>query len=433
MRLALEEVRLVRHFARVDQINSRGGELPRHHSTRDFPGLRSTIAFLVCIIVGVSDTNVQASNNHCLQLIKNSRTVSTTIKDETDFSDTVARFCKEYSRSIQSGESKNYDGSYKFLKLSLGQSRSNEDVLAKRYCRHDRDKDFRRASYKRYLETIAPGAYQAYLACIDSTEVSFSLLSPPTPSSLELVVQYRTDDSNASTTLSWSSPSRPNVNCIWENVEHQNSTTTSLASNRKTRLMCTRKDVRAAPIAQPDHVNVVRIDGGKGDINIPWQKYNNNNEPIATLGDIGRQLDRKLQHMQDEIETLKSLTKVLKERSQISKKRINQYFNRKWYNVKRDRKKNTCYKNESAYPIEVAASTSIGKGNFCNVQLFIGKHRLVKQSDNNPDWAKVCAIVATVPPKKVYKVSADGYKKGHIILWSELRAVGDAVKKVRCP
>ena len=393
-----------------------------------------TAAIVWCVCVALHAN----ANIHCIELIRNSRTIAVTIQDESELSAIVRDYCNEYQRSRNENRSASYGASYKLLSLSMDTDNTNEEEIASKYCRYDSTTTSNARHFKQYLSGIAPGAYAAYLACVNSKEVSYRVLSPPTPTTLELVVEFNSDDSNAATELSWSSPSVPVVNCAWETAPESSAREITLAADTKTRLICTRTDPQSEPRLQPDHINVVRIGGGAGDISIPWQKYNEDSEPISTLGEVSRQVNSQVERVQGTINNLAAENANLRESVQNMSARLESFLNRRWNDVTGIRRENTCYVNNTQFPIELAISSSIHGTtgpNFCRVAVLAGDGHflLADMVNNNSKFYKGCAITATIPPGETYRVDPNGFRDGHIHMWRELRVGDGSVDQVQCP
>ena len=221
-----------------------------------------TTALIVALFFGAS---VHAQGDQCLELLRLSRTSSRTIMDQSQFSDATTHFCDEYQRARQERRDMNLGLTYKQLSLSLGTSRATADAVASKYCRFEGDNRQNAASFQQYLEGIDPGAFSAYAACQTARKnnVQFEMLTAPTRDVLELVVFHSTSVPNAVAAMSWSAS--PPVTCQWQTAvgEDDPSRRQDLGSNKRTRLRCGRQSFNAAPIREPDFVNVIR-DGGRG-------------------------------------------------------------------------------------------------------------------------------------------------------------------------
>ena len=250
------------------------------------------VSLVVALFFG---TSVDAQIDQCLELLRLSRTSSRTIMNESQFSEAKTHFCDEYQRSQTDGRDINIGVGYEKLSLSLGTSRSSADAVASKYCRFEDDNRQNTATFEEYLDGIDPGAFNAYTACTTArnNDVQFKLLTAPTRDVLELVVFHSTSVPNARAAMSWSA-SIP-VTCHWQTADGAKgpSRRTELGANERTRLRCRRQSFSAAPNREPDFVNVIRH-GGDATINIPWQKYNAQGEPIKTLEEMRVQLESDL-------------------------------------------------------------------------------------------------------------------------------------------
>ena len=107
-------------------------------------------------------------------------------------------------------------------------------------------------------------------------------------------------------------------------------------------------------------------------------------------------------------------------------KELSGYMNRQWCDVTTQREEDKKYDNDGEYPIEVAITTSAaGNYNFCDVRVYVtnfdGEKYVVRNTNNNSSKAKICSATATIPPSQSYKVNADGYRRGRVVRWAELR------------
>ena len=267
-------------------------------------------ALIVALFFGAS---VHAQGDQCLELLRLSRTSSRTIMNQSQFSDATTHFCDEYQRARQKRRDMDLGLTYQQLSLSLGTSRATADAVASKYCRFEGDNRQNAASFQQYLEGIDPGAFSAYAACQTARKnnVQFEMLTAPTRDVLELVVFHSTSVPNAVAAMSWSAS--PPVTCQWQTAvgEDDPSRRRDLGSNKRTRLRCRRQSFAAAPIREPDFVNVIR-DGGEATINIPWQKYNAQGEPIKTLEQMRVQLESEISIANAALEDLRRETAELR-------------------------------------------------------------------------------------------------------------------------
>ena len=116
-----------------------------------------------------------------------------------------------------------------------------------------------------------------------------------------------------------------------------------------------------------------------------------------------------------------------------TRENLNALLSRQWHNVLSQRVEDQCYRNNTAYPIEVAVSTGASTEterrdyNFCQLELLVdGSAIMLGVNNNSGGGSKYCtAQTATIPPGAGYEIDADGFREGGILSWWELRT-GDA-------
>ncbi len=368
-------------------------------------------AGLAIVCVWSPSVHGQTGVQDCLELIRLSRSMSQTVMSQSQFADTLTRFCNEYQSARSQRRSLNLDLSV--LGLGSGGTSSNRaNALGTKYCSEGKAKLGNESDYQQYLEAIDPGAYNAFEACLAARNngVQFEILTPITRDLLEIIVFHETNVSSDYAELTWSGSKT--VSCLWEALDGtvDSSPRRRLLANERTRLRCSRSSHSSDPIRESDHVSVIR-DGGNAKINVPWPKYNREDLPIPTLAEIRRNLEQDLANASTELARVRE--------------RIDGLVNRKWHNLTETRREDQCYSNNTDYPIEIAVSSGpAGDYNFCRLDLFVDGEKVLTQIDNNENWTKYCAVTATVPPNASYHVDDDGSKNGSVVSWWELRGPG---------
>lgn len=99
-----------------------------------------------------------------------------------------------------------------------------------------------------------------------------------------------------------------------------------------------------------------------------------------------------------------------------------EWSKRKWCDMSSVRHKNRQYRNEHAFPIEIAVTTQSGVSttNFCVLRIAVDGRLLVFQENLYQENSKRCAATATVPPGSTYEVQADWSIEGRVSTWHEL-------------
>ena len=385
----------------------------------NFPTKTTLTAVLTLTLTGTSSVSGQ-DVDACLALLEVSRTKSETFLSRNQFLRTRNRFCNEYEKSSSRDRSLNID-----LKIAGigagGGSESTTNAVAVRYCGDSVDASRDDMDYRHYMESISPGAYQAYRDCNNAHAegVQFEMLTPPTRDLLELVVFHRTSVPEATARMSYSHSSP--VTCQWvtygsgEDVERSPNQT--LGPNERARVRCKREAFNTTPTSEPDFVNVIR-DGGRAMINVPWGKYGTDNNPIPTLAEIRRSLELELSALRDGFRIL---------------------VERRWHNLNGERNPDQDYVNDTGYPIEIAVTARASNVentndviNRCEVRVLVDGSSIVHQrldadSRGGPAYW-LCNAIGTIPPGATYRVTVTGEVSGRIVTrgqvsgWWELRA-----------
>ncbi|WP_147329582.1 hypothetical protein [Paraburkholderia sp. DHOC27] len=227
---------------------------------------------------------VVAQDDTCVGLIGLSRVTSQTVADRSDLESAARQFCSDYSHHKGDSSGFNFGASYGLLSASLGSSSTSVDDVASHYCDASNNESAKSDAYRQYVESIAPGAYDAYKTCADSqNDIEFKAQGSTT-TEMTLSYLYRANHTDAG----WGSltyATSHDVSCHW----NQSKTAVQRIPNGGAGLLSCR---RPSPGAT-SFVTVIRTDGA-GSLNIPWPAYDENNIPIDNL----RQITQSLQSLQ---------------------------------------------------------------------------------------------------------------------------------------
>ena len=249
-------------------------------------------------------TTTAYAQEHCVDLLRLSRTSSRTVTSERRFQDAKLHFCDEYSRSRQEGRSANYGGSYEALSFSMGTSSTTEDNVASKYCRFEGDTRELEGSFEEYIEGIDPGAYRAYQTCVEASQEGVGIeLMHVDSDRLDLLVSYVTSEGNAPAELTWRS-SAP-VTCLVDREGDDDSRQFTLELNERVTLGCSRENPRMEPVLQPDYVSVVRNNGNAA-VNVSWPKYNEQGVRYETVDELQQRLDANVAALRAELQSIDS-------------------------------------------------------------------------------------------------------------------------------
>ena len=107
-----------------------------------------------------------ASIAACNQLIELSRVSSQTSTSADDFEQYQRSFCHDYAQSKTTGSSMSAGASYGPMSGSYGQAKQSVEQTADHYCAADGSTKQTAQAYANYVQSIAPGAYSSYEACL---------------------------------------------------------------------------------------------------------------------------------------------------------------------------------------------------------------------------------------------------------------------------
>jgi len=239
---------------------------------------------IIGIVLFLFSPSVWAQDS-CSGIIAMSRLQAANASSASEVQSHASNFCNEYRSSKGSSSSTNFGASYKFLSASFGTSGASVEEVASRYCSAANDFAARADAYSSYVETIAPGAYDAYKSCIEmGNAMSFKALGI-LPQQFTLAVSF--NEAGASTAELRATPSE-GVRCTWNGKAVP---TVRLNSPATATLSCNRSKTD-----KPSFVTVARENGSQR-IGLPWQGYTPEGVPIdlvarlrAELGDASARL-----------------------------------------------------------------------------------------------------------------------------------------------
>lgn len=217
----------------------------------------------VFMLVVVS-TNAVAEQ--CESVIGLAKTLSTSVAERSAVEQHASNFCSEYSKVGANATSSNFGASYKFLSLSSGSADTSVEAIASKYC--SASSGFAKSSdaYRHYVESIAPGAFEAYQQCIQlaDKDVRFTLSSASVlPGEFSMAVSF-SGSTVGSQSASLSAIPASGIACSWDGKPEPNIV---ISTGQTTVLRCTREATD-----RRGYVVIARTDG-KETMTIPWQEY----------------------------------------------------------------------------------------------------------------------------------------------------------------
>ncbi len=208
-----------------------------------------------------------------------SRTVNVQALDRAALGRRAAQFCAEYSRAKTEAERAGIAAKYQFVGVQIDAGTTSLVQLAQSYCSSTDAAVVDSFTYKVYVESIAPGAYDAYEKCLDMSRdgVRFNVQNAAIlPKRISLSVSYVSgvrDDQYAA--ISVLSPA--DGKCMWKVSDdvRSGSDGVKLQSGTTAVLWCERTEQ-----GKPAAIRITRTDGTNGELVLPWRAYDEHDQPI---------------------------------------------------------------------------------------------------------------------------------------------------------
>ena len=365
--------------------------------------------------------------DNCSDVIKASKVVSAEFRNRKEFQKHASNFCHEYNRTTNNTSSRSHGINYKFLSASMGKKNASYDDLAIRFCSADNTAEARSEVFDKYIEMIAPEAYESYNLCKhysqdngprvipfvwqDKKGINFSLMhDSQQPAVFQGIVS----------SIFECSTREGEIDLL--GIKGQERQLSKNALN----IVCNRKGVQCIAGKDSDPrctkkfpmgtQSYTHYSGGNLALNLSSAQFN-----IPFKAFDGGAVIVEFERLQDRVENLETRNDELTAENKKLSDLIDGYVYRRWCDFTKQRKENQNYTNDEGYPVEVAVSTGIkGNTNFCSVRIYVNGNLAIENHNNNDKWSKHCSASITVPPRATYRVSADAYKNGHIVRWFEL-------------
>ncbi|MDP5277949.1 H-type lectin domain-containing protein [Sphingomonas sp. DG1-23] len=233
-------------------------------------------------ILAVCYASQAAAQDNCTSVISLARVRSDMVQARDQVEQHAANFCNEYRNARSSNRAIGLSASYRFLSGTFNSSSASAEEVASRYCSADSSFSRLSTAYQSYVESIAPGAFPAYEQCVIMSrhEVHFRV-DPASvlPGQFVVIAYFRPQASGNTANLSYSSSS--DVNCSWNGVR---GIRYALFGASQATLNCRRTDS-----SRRSFVAIVRDDGGD-QITLPWQAYNRDGVPVATMAELSARI-----------------------------------------------------------------------------------------------------------------------------------------------
>jgi hypothetical protein len=231
-------------------------------------------------------------NADCTDVIKLSKTTSSTVQNKSSIDSAASSFCSEYKKGTSTTKSENYGISYKFLAASMGKNSASETEIASSFCSSDTSSSSRQDAYQQYVESISDKAYAAYTSCerMKSASVTFTINSLLKKSTMISV--GNSASMNYTATLSYDTSE--GTICAWYNPGVKPDTI-QLNQGYSTTLKCTRSSTD-----EESAITITELSSGNANsLTIPWAAMDKDGLPVDHL----RRLNQTVETATTELDT----------------------------------------------------------------------------------------------------------------------------------
>ena len=230
----------------------------------------------------------------CSRIIEFSKVIHDDTLSQSSVQANANAFCNEYSKNTASNSSSNFGGSYATWAVSLGMSGADSASMASRYCSAANSGQANSDAYRSYVQTIAPGAFEAYEQCkrFSDQDITFDLSPKALLPKEFVIVAHFISSSGGVTSTDLSYASSGDVNCSWDGGRGP---VKRLPTGNQTTLKCRREDASVSSF-----VSISRSNGPGGPMTLGWGPYDKNGFRLDLLATI-----------QNQITTLQNQVKVI--------------------------------------------------------------------------------------------------------------------------
>lgn len=248
--------------------------------------MRTALAMLTLIIPAYANADT------CESIIGLSKITHITVRDQNSIEQNADYFCKEYSKGTSVSNNSKFGASYSVLSASFGSSNATVIQVASRYCSAESNYSESQDAYKQYIESIAPGAYDAYKQCTEAKNNMTYNVDSILPSEFSMSVGFASPGSHdKSASIAYSASN--GVSCKWNDSETKSIV---IPTGSTAILECSRNEQ-----SKKAFVKIVRTDSTvPPPLTLSWQAYDNQDNPIDALTTI----DDRLKNLEMELTRL---------------------------------------------------------------------------------------------------------------------------------
>lgn len=201
--------------------------------------------------------------NDCSDVIKLSTVASTEARGKNSWERTASRFCDKYFQEIARGNFASGNLGYSGFSVGGSSSSSNRSVTASEVCDATRSSKIVDDAYESYVRTIAPGAFGAYRACLNSSSPLQVKISAFNDKQAQIKIGYSTIVQGARGDV----VVKPSDNVICD----QDGEGTMEGGTSKV-FMCRRKNAEVKDFITVSDNKISTLNSG---LTIPWGAYRN--------------------------------------------------------------------------------------------------------------------------------------------------------------
>ncbi|GJJ00237.1 hypothetical protein RugamoR64_07750 [Duganella rhizosphaerae] len=234
---------------------------------------------LSILIIAVACSTASAQD--CESIIVFAKKSTLTVADSGAFDQEAANFCNAYSRGVSSTSDTNFGASYKFLSASFGQDNASTETIASKVCSASNRSQANQYAYRQYVDEIAPGAFNAYQACVNAKDsLQFKVdIASLLPEEFSISAHFRPGVPRATAQLKHTESQ--GISCQWDGTSRNGIV---LTGGESTSLHCRRKDR-----TQQGYVKVINSAGPEA-LTIPWKRYDKDGNAIDTIAALSANL-----------------------------------------------------------------------------------------------------------------------------------------------
>ncbi len=223
--------------------------------------MRTALAMLTLIIPAYANADT------CESIIGLSKITHITVRDQNSIEQNADYFCKEYSKGTSVSNNSKFGASYSVLSASFGSSNATVIQVASRYCSAESNYSESQDAYKQYIESIAPGAYDAYKQCTEAKNNMTYNVDSILPSEFSMSVGFASPGSHdKSASIAYSASN--GVSCKWNDSETKSIV---IPTGSTAILECSRNEQ-----SKKAFVKIVRTDSTvPPPLTLSWQAYDN--------------------------------------------------------------------------------------------------------------------------------------------------------------